>query len=160
MLTLIRCLFHPRVSTVACKRPWSFCQKCRWQVTSKHAYTLDPTRLEWADNATVQAQCGNLSGNKLMQLVRKHLATVVSVCWATVAWSWPKKWNWWARADLHLKEKHRQGVNPRTFPPNPCKWGKSHLQYHRKGLHYKGLHQGWRECVHKIGFLDGYKRSE
>ena len=22
------------------KRPWSFCQKCRWQITAKHAYTL------------------------------------------------------------------------------------------------------------------------
>ena len=32
--------FHPRVTTVARKRPRSFCQKCRWQVTSKHAYTL------------------------------------------------------------------------------------------------------------------------
>ena len=27
-------------TAVACKRPWSFCQKCRWQVTAKHAYTL------------------------------------------------------------------------------------------------------------------------
>ena len=28
-----------------------FCQKCRWQVTHKHAYTLDPTNSEWADYA-------------------------------------------------------------------------------------------------------------
>ena len=26
----------PRVTAVACKRPRSFCQKCRWQVTAKH----------------------------------------------------------------------------------------------------------------------------
>ena len=32
--------FHPCVTTVARKRPWSFCQKRRWQVTAKHAYTL------------------------------------------------------------------------------------------------------------------------
>ena len=32
--------FHPRVTTVARKRSRSFCQKCRWQVTAKHAYTL------------------------------------------------------------------------------------------------------------------------
>ena len=37
---LFRYLFHPRVTTVACKRSRSFCQKCRWQVTAKHAYTL------------------------------------------------------------------------------------------------------------------------
>ena len=32
--------FHPRVTAVARKRPRSFRQKCRWQVTAKHAYTL------------------------------------------------------------------------------------------------------------------------
>ena len=46
VLTLIQCLFHPRVTTVARKRPWSFCQKYRWQVTAKHAYTLDPMKSE------------------------------------------------------------------------------------------------------------------
>ena len=35
------------------------------QVTSKNAYTLDPTKSGWADYAAVQAQCGNLSGNEL-----------------------------------------------------------------------------------------------
>ena len=40
VLTLIRYPFHPRVTAVARKRPRSFCQKCRWQVTAKHAYTL------------------------------------------------------------------------------------------------------------------------
>ena len=30
-----------------------------------NTYTLDPTKLEWADYAAVQAQCGNLSGNEL-----------------------------------------------------------------------------------------------
>ena len=32
--------FHPRVTAVALKKSRSFCQKCRWQVTAKHAYTL------------------------------------------------------------------------------------------------------------------------
>ena len=32
--------FHPRVTAVARKRSRSFCQKCRWQVTAKDAYTL------------------------------------------------------------------------------------------------------------------------
>ena len=30
----------PLCYLVACERSWSFCQKCRWQVTAKHAYTL------------------------------------------------------------------------------------------------------------------------
>ena len=37
---LFRYPFHPRVTAVAHKRSQSFCQKCRWQVTAKHAYTL------------------------------------------------------------------------------------------------------------------------
>ena len=45
----------PRVTAVARKRPRSFCQKCRWQVTPKYVYTLDPTKSEWADYAAVQA---------------------------------------------------------------------------------------------------------
>ena len=53
-LTLIRCPFHPRVTAVARKKPRSFYQKCRWQVTPKHAYTLHPTKSEWADYAAVK----------------------------------------------------------------------------------------------------------
>ena len=37
---LFRYPFHPRVTAVAHKRPRSFCQKCRWQVTAKYACTL------------------------------------------------------------------------------------------------------------------------
>ena len=32
----------PRVTTAPHKRPQSFCQKCRWQVTPEDAYTLKP----------------------------------------------------------------------------------------------------------------------
>ena len=37
---LFRYPFHLRVTAVARKRSRSFCQKCRWQVTAKHTYTL------------------------------------------------------------------------------------------------------------------------
>ena len=37
---LFRYPFHPCVTTVARKKSRSFCQKCRWQVTAKHAYTI------------------------------------------------------------------------------------------------------------------------
>ena len=37
---LFRYPIHPPVTTVARKKSRSFCQKCRWQVTAKHAYTL------------------------------------------------------------------------------------------------------------------------
>ena len=54
VLTLIQCPLHPRVTAVACKRPWSFYQKCMWQITPKHTCIhLWPTKLEWADYAAV-----------------------------------------------------------------------------------------------------------
>ena len=37
---LLQYLFHPCVTTVACKRSQSFCRKCRRQVTVKHTCTL------------------------------------------------------------------------------------------------------------------------
>ena len=40
VLTLFRYPFHLHVAAVARKRSQSFCQKCRWQVTAKHAYTV------------------------------------------------------------------------------------------------------------------------
>ena len=61
---VMRCPFHPRVTTVARKRPRSFYHKCRWQAAPKHAYTLDPSKSEWADYAALQADCGNLSGKR------------------------------------------------------------------------------------------------
>ena len=73
MLTFIRCLFHPRVTAVARKRPLSFCQKCRWQGTPKHELTLDPTKSEWADYAAVQAYCGNLSGNEFTRTLSENI---------------------------------------------------------------------------------------
>ena len=73
MLTLIWCPFHPHVTAAARKRPQSFCQKCRWQVTPKHMYTIDPKKFEWFDSAAVQSKFGNLSGNKLARHCRGTL---------------------------------------------------------------------------------------
>ena len=76
VLSLIRCPFQPHVPAVVRKRSRSFCQKCRWQVTPKHAYTLDPTKSELAD-------CPGMVWEPIRkrahtQLVREHSVTVVS----------------------------------------------------------------------------------
>ena len=80
VLILIRCPFQPRVTAVARKRPRSIYKKCRWQVTPKLAYTLDPSKSEWADYAAAQAECGNPSGNELTRNSSRntHSVTVVS----------------------------------------------------------------------------------
>ena len=91
VLTLIQCPSYPRVTAVARKRPWSFCQNCRWQVIPKHAYTFDSMKSEWADYAAVQAQCGNLVRERAhTALIREHSVTTISARWATVDWSWPR----------------------------------------------------------------------
>ena len=56
--------FHPRVTAVARKRSRSFCQKCRWQVTAKHAYTLCNVALHevtWLYGCMVYTELAELS---------------------------------------------------------------------------------------------------
>ena len=143
---LIKCLFHPHVTAVARKRPRSFCQKCRWQVTPKHTYTFDPSKSEWADCAAVQAEYGNLSGNELTCSSSGNTRLVIFAGWATVDWTWPKEWNYFARAKLHVKKrkrrkkKCRRGLNCRTFSQNPGVRGKSH--HHQTVVIYVCTGQG------------------
>ena len=95
VLTLIRCLFHPRVIAVACKIPQSFCQKCRWQVTPKHAYTLalpNEVGVGWL-HRWAGIVWEPIRKQAHPQLVRKRLTMVISAHWATVYWSWHEEWN-------------------------------------------------------------------
>ena len=134
MLTLVQCLFHPHVTAVARKRPRSFFPKYRWQVTPKHAYTLDPTMSEWANYAVVKAQGGNLSGNKLA-FAGNSLGNSQSQSSQLAEPLW---------TDLGLKsgvsllelistykkrKEHKRGMNCQTFSQNPCTRGKSHYPH-------------------------------
>ena len=85
VLILIQCPFHTCVTAVACKRPRPFCQKCRWQVTPKHA----KVGVGWL------CCCAGIVWEPIRkrahtQLIREHSATVVSAHWAIVDWYWPK----------------------------------------------------------------------
>ena len=75
MLTLIRCPFHPRVTAVPRKIPRSFYQQCRWQVTRKHAYILDPTKSEWADSMPISGGGFILVGGDFWKNVRPFIPT-------------------------------------------------------------------------------------
>ena len=130
-LTLIQCLFQTRVTTMAHKRSWSFCQKCRWQVILKHTYTFDPTNSEWADYASVQGQCGNLSRNELTRNLSGNVQPQSSQLTEPL-WTDPGIKSKISMCEListskkKEKKKHRLGMNGRTFSPNPRKRGKSH----------------------------------
>ena len=130
VLTLIQCLYHPSVTAVAYKRPPSFCQKCRWQVTSKHAYILDPTKSEWANYAAVRAQCGNISGNKLTHNSSGNTQPQSSQLTEPL-WTDPGLKSGFSVHELIFslkKKKCRQGMNGWTFSLNPHKQGESNIK--------------------------------
>ena len=121
--TLIWCPFHPRVTTVASKRPQLFCQKCRWQVTFTHTYTLDPMKsVGWL---SCPGTVWELSRKRsCMQLIRKRLSTVISAHWALVDWSWltvelvPVSWSQLTKTN----KKTQAGTSLFNFSPKilPC----------------------------------------
>ena len=130
MLTLIQCLFHPHVTAVARKRPQPFCKKCRWQVTSKHAHTLDPTKSEWADDAAVKALCGNLSRNRLTCNLSGNIQPQSSQL-VKPLWTDPGIKSGISESQListlkKKKKNRRRGMNCRTFSQNPRTRGKNH----------------------------------
>ena len=104
-----------------------------------HAFTFDLPKLEWPDYA-VQALCGKLWRKWAhMQLIREHLAIVISDCWAIVDWSWPKEWNslscmlrWLPLKFSYIyktgKKSHTQaGNNLLNLPSESSHARKSHL---------------------------------
>ena len=64
---LFRYPFHPHVTAVARKRPRSSCQKCRWQVTAKHAYTLRMWLcMKWHGCMVYTERTETLSGSRFL----------------------------------------------------------------------------------------------
>ena len=137
VLTVIRCPLHHRVTAVACKRAWSFCQKCRWQITRKHVYTLDPTKSEWADYAAVEAQRGNLSGELSRDSsgnTRPQLSQLAEPLWTDPGLksgiSVRELISTKAIQNKKRKKKRRWGMNGQTFSQNPRMRGQSHHHHH------------------------------
>ena len=132
------------VTTVACKRPRSFCQKCRWKVTPKHVYLYtwpDKIRVGWlCCPGIVWEPIRKTSSHTTRQVILGHLL-------AEPLWTDPsiKKWNWYAQADLHLHththththahahtHKLRWRMICQTFPQIRHKWGKNANAKRRK----------------------------
>ena len=73
----------------------------------------------------LSVRVGTFPGKRVhTQLVRVPSSTVVSACWATVDWSWPKERNWCAGAHLHFPRKKSAGSKWFIEPSRkifPCK---------------------------------------
>ena len=126
----------PRLTEVARKRPRSFCLKCRWQVTPKHAYTFDLTKSEWADYAAVQAQREDLFGNELTGNSSGNTRSQSSQV------AEPLRTDPGLKSGISVRElistylkknkklKRRRGMNCRTFSPKSRTRGKSHHHHY------------------------------
>ena len=161
MLTLIRCPFHPRVTVVAHKRSRSFCQKCRWQATPKHAYTHTPFTKRSRSGLTMPLfrQCGHLSGNELTRNLPGNTRLQSSQL-AELLWTDPG-----IKSEISVrkvistsvknnKKKRRQGMKSRTLSQNPRERRKSH-HHHNKDSCKKtkttvGLNR-WGDVLDKHG---------
>ena len=124
-------LFHPYATAVARKRSQSFCQKCRWQITAKHTYTLHKP-FEWRD----------------------------TVNWCTVVWSqnmcrdgssfmWHQPCNNQMALWVHLLDGGRLQLNTHTH----CVWPSNAWLYGVEGVlwmgpvGHSGSHVTWVQWV-------------
>ena len=110
------------------ERPRSFCQKCRWQVTPEHTYTLNQTKLEWADCA-VRAVWESTRENELTHNSSGNTWPQLSQLTEPL-WTDPglKKVELVCMSQSPLKniKNAQMGNESSVLPPNPHKQGKSH----------------------------------
>ena len=136
----------PHVTTVARKRPRPFYRKRLWQVTPKHAYTLGPTKSEWADYAAVQAYCGSLSGNEITHNSSRNTQPQSSQLAEPLRTDpGPKSGISLRELKRKKKKRRRRGLNGRTISQNPRKRGKSHHHHH----HHHCVYIAFRRCFLK-----------
>ena len=74
------------------KDPGHSAKSAVWQVTPKHAYTLDPTKSEWADYAASKRSVGTYPETSSLTTCQGTFGHN-RLSWATVDWRWHKEWN-------------------------------------------------------------------
>ena len=122
-------LFNHHVTIVACKRPWSFCQKCRQQVTAKHVYSFT----QWSQNRLSILSWHSAGINQKnkptcnpLQNTHPQSSQLAQSLWTGL---------WFQTADVHFRkkkeEKVQMGIIHLTFSHNPCKRGKSYQHHYQ-----------------------------
>ena len=132
------------VTTVAHKRPQSFCQRFRWQVTPEDTYTLDWT--SWSGMTVLSRHSvGTYQGNELMRNLSGN-------CLATSCLSWLSMGKDWVIKNLHkcVEERERQ-----TAVSNECSSEEtitlfSHLECKLQHLENALVGVKWRREIHTI----------
>ena len=100
---------HTRVTSVAPKRPWSFCHKCRRQITAKSAYTLDPNIIRVGSllcPGIVLEPTREMSSHAIHQeaLIHCHPSSL-HYCRLLLD---IKEWNWCLCADHYFTKKKKK----------------------------------------------------
>ena len=117
----------PRVTVEARKRPRSFCQKCRWQVT--------PLTQRNQSGLTMLSRhsVGTYQGNELTRnpagIIRPESSQLPELLWTDLGLN---KSNSCARADLHLRKKQKSTsaggkIDHPALPENRRNRRRSHL---------------------------------
>ena len=108
--SLYRYPFHTSVTSVARKRPWPFCQKCRQQVTAKHAHTLNPMKYRMGWQMLCRHTVGTHLGN---ELIRNSSGNAYVQSFRLTEPLWPalglKERNWCVWNDLCFEKKSAGG---------------------------------------------------
>ena len=145
---------------MARKRPRSFCQKCRCQVTLKHAYTFKPNEVGagWLCRCLgivlepIQKKKDKLTRNSLgnTRLQSSQLAEPL--------WTGPGLKSGITVRDLisinNNNKKRRRGMSRRTFSQNPRMRWKSH--HHRNHHHQHKIILRRRRLSERVKYPDSF----
>ena len=107
--------FTPMLLQWHVKDPGHSAKKCWWQVTAKHAYTLDPTKLEWADYAAVWDRIRKSAHTQLCQgTLGRSCLSLLSHCGLILAQRVYLVCTSWSPLKKQQQQKDAQAGNERS----------------------------------------------
>ena len=82
----------PPITTVVCKRSWSFWQRCRWQVTAKHTCT---SHMRLCMTRCMVVWCTrNMLRQQQFDMAPSHVTTKISVVSTPLRWIFKMRCKW------------------------------------------------------------------
>ena len=131
VVTLIRCPSHPCVTAVACKRPQSFCQKCRWLVplnthTPLTQWSCSGLTIPLSRHSVGTYQKMSSHASHQGTLSHSHLSSLSHCGLILTKKSWISVRELISSLKKEKKKRHSWGMNCQTFSQNPGMWGNGH----------------------------------
>ena len=110
-------------------------KKCSWQVTTKHAYILDPMKSEWADYIVQGDPIREMSSHATHhRMLDHHRLSLLNHCGLILVWRVKLVCANWSPLEKKKKGRQRkkmgggEGIDSsKVFPQNPCTRGKKQM---------------------------------